>query len=161
MDLDYGKRAYIKVTELEKRLDEFIQSLGKTTVKTLTFNLSTPEIKATYERVLKFNALSDGLVSVSVVIPKTDTNAYYEIYHNGTEIKSGSNNGEDVKLDFSLGAYVGENEMTFILRSGMPVSTSGFTVTAVGTIDYINAKRRLSSLTINGVNYITYLENNV
>ena len=158
MDLDYGKRAYIKVTELEKRLDDFINSLAKNTVKTLTFNLSTPEIKATNERIFKFNALTDGVVSLKISIPSTSSNCYFELYHNGVEIKSGSTGGNAFDFELSLDSYQGENEISLILRCGMPVSTSGLTATAVGTIDYIKAKRRLSVTSVNEVSYVAYLD---
>jgi hypothetical protein len=158
MDLDYGKRAYIKVTELEKRLDDFINSLAKNTVKTLTFNLSTPEIKATYQRVFKFNALADGVVSLKITIPATSSNSFYELSHNGVEIKTGSTGGNALDIELSLDGYRGENEIFLTLRCGMPVSTSGLTATAVGTIDYISAKRKLSVASVSGVSYVAYLD---
>ena len=161
MDLDYGKRAYIKVLELEKRLENYIKNNDEQKEKSLTYDLSLPETRAVFVRRLKFMANADGIVKVSAtLISPEDVPLIYEIYRNGELVKSGKTDTTETLITFDVGAFEGENELEFSISAGLPFVLDGFKLTVQGKVDYLECKRRISTIAVGESNYVLYLNGN-
>ncbi len=161
IDYDYGKRAYIKVMELEEKLEKFIKETESQKEKVLTFDLSVPEKKAVFSRSLKFKASVDGIVSVTAVLNAPESlPLIYELYKNDEVIKSGKTTSTETIISFELGVFSGENELVFSVSAGIPFTLDGLKVTVNGKVDYLSCKRRISLITVGEENWITYLNEN-
>ncbi len=161
MELDYGKRAYIKVLELEKKLEDLIKESERDKIKTLTFDLSVPETKATFNRTLKFIATDDCVASVSIKLTAPESvPIFYEILRNSEVVKTGKTEVSETFIAFDLGVFSGENVVDVSLMAGVPFPLDELSVTVQGKVNYLTSKRRLSCVDVGGENYIVYLNEN-
>ena len=162
MFYDYGKRAYLKVLDLEKSLNKRIEELENKSYRSLFFNLSSPERYATYDKSIKFIAKTDGAVKCTVIFKAPETiSVSYKITSGDKVLVSGGTNGALISnINFEFGTLEGENGIAIRISSGIPIPLDELKVFLEGTVDYYECKRRLSSVTYGDLNYITFLNDN-
>lgn len=158
---DYGKMAYVKVIELENKLERKLKELEKSVYKSLFFDLATSETHATFTRSFKFKANADCAVKCTLTIGAIETaTVNYSVTVMDKVIKSGVAKGLETLLSFDFCAYEGENDVTIELVSNVPYLLDNLKVVLGGNVDYFPSKNRLSSVSYGSKDYVTFLSGN-
>ena len=158
MFTDYGKRAYIKVIELEKELDKRLKELQENSYRGLFFDLSTPETATAFTRKAKFVANADGTMRcVLTVYPPSGVSVIYEILVYSKLIKTGTVSGGETAVSFDMGVFKGENEITVKLYASIPYVLENLSLTIEGSVGEYLGNRKLSCVTHNDKNYILFV----
>ncbi len=157
MLIDYGKRAYIKISELEKRVNKLEEKIEKSTYNTLFFDLTTPEKFTRFDKSVKFISNGDAVVKgeISISLP---SNIYlnYQIKFQNIIVKSGMASAYESVITFDVGANDGENVLEIIISSSTEFEFSLIKITLGGKIDYFSQKRKLSLSTTGHSDYVIY-----
>lgn len=162
MLIDYGKMAYVKINELNKRIEKLEKQVNKSTYNTLVFDLTPPEKGYAFDKVIKFLSNGDGVVKgeLTVSIPESASVTYQIIFQNKT-VKMGSVTAIESVITFELSANDGENEVDLKFSSTEDLKFDGLKVTLGGQVEYLSQKRKLSLSTTTFSDYIIYLNADV
>ena len=161
MFTDYGKKAYLKVLELEKRVDKLQNEVEKSIKQSLIFDLATPEILMHHTKSINFNVSNDCISKVDLNLKcSVDSEITYKICIDSTLIKSGVFSGAD-SFSIELPLQKGTSHLAFKFDCSEHFLFNVFSVVIDGCVNYLNVDRRLSSVLINNANYITYLNEGV
>lgn len=157
MLIDYGKRAYIKLGELEKRIVQLENQIKKTAYNTLFFDLTTPEIITKLNKSVKFLSNGDSLVKGEVFLG-VPQGAFvnYQISCKGLVIKYGKTSSLENIITFDFAVEDGINSLDFTFYSSVEFEFNSIKITLGGQIDYYNQKRKLSLATTGYSDYIIY-----
>lgn len=161
MLIDYGKRAYLKMSELEKRIEKIEKEIEKSTYNTLVFDLSSPENAINFYKGVKFLAKGDNQLKGELIITiNSSANANYQIKLNGAVVKIGKISGSENVISFDLAVYDGENLIELDFSSSVAFSFSVLKITLIGQIEYLSQKRKLSLASTTFSDYIIYQNGN-
>ncbi len=157
---DYGKRAYVKVIELEKRFEQLKKELQSSTIDVLSFDLTTPERRAVFSQKAYFTCKNAGNIVVNLEV-NTDLSVplNYQVIVNGKIIKSGTSLEGKCNLKIETGVLEGDCVIQTNLSASMTFSIKNFYVSVSGKVKYYQSERRISYATVNGVNYVSFLNN--
>ena len=162
MFTDYGKKAYLKVLELEKRVDKIDKELSSNTHSSLLFDLATPEMLAKYNKSVNFCAINDCVSKIDINIKcSVESEITYKIYIDSNVIKSGSFTGGKDSFSIEAPLQKGTAKLSFEFDSEVHFSFSVLSISVSGLVKYLNVDRRLSCIEYSGKNYITYLNEGV
>lgn len=155
--IDYGKMAYIKINQLEKRIETLEKDLAKSVYNTLFFDFTTPEKLTNFDKSVKFISNGDTAVKVEILISiPSSTRLQYQVKHNESLIKSGYCQSLESVITFDLGAHNGENTLELIISSQVELEFNYLKLTLGGQIDYHSQKRKLSLSTTTYSDYVAY-----
>ena len=153
---DYGKRAYIKVIELEKKFESLQKEFKNLITDTLSFDLSTPEHRAIFGQKFAFVSKDNSTVNLTLDL-STDVivTIGYQIVLDGVVVKSGNfpNGGGTLKTEIGVGA--GTQKFQINLTSPITFGLQNLYVTVSGKVEHLEDDRRLSIITLQDMNYIT------
>ncbi len=158
---DYGKRAYVKVIELEKKFEKLQKELKNSVTDTLNFDLSTPERRVIFGQKFAFVNKDNSNVTLTIDVT-TDINlaVNYQILLGGVVIKSGEFAGGGGSLKTEIG--VGSGELKFQINLSAPITfgLQNLFVTVSGKVEYVSDYRRLSVLNTSNISYVTIVNEN-
>ncbi len=162
MVIDYGKRAYIKLSELEKRLASLEKKLEKSAYTTLFFDLTAGESASSFIKNLKFLSKGDSVVKAELFITLNSlVYLNYQVKLNGKLIKSGTTSTLESVIAFDVGAIDGENSLEIMLSSSANFKFDNLKLTLGGQVEYYLQKRKLSLSTTTYSDYIIYQNGNL
>lgn len=161
---DYGKRSYIKILELEKRLEKIENETTELKVNSLNFNFEDLKSENYKEKEFSFIAHKQGRYVVDGIIHTdllTLSGVNVKILVNGVEATNFINN-IDVELPFSFEtAFVkGENKILIKLSAQENFSLFNLKINLTGFIDYIVKNNRLSTFKSSNCDYVLHLSGN-
>lgn len=157
---DYGKRAYIKVIELEKRFESLQKEFKNLITDTLSFDLSTPEHRVIFGRQFSFISKDNSSVNLALDLSTdVNVNVLYQIVLDGNVVKSGSFAEGSGTLKTEIGVGVGQLNFQINLSSPITFGLTNLYVTVSGKVEHVADDRRLSIITLPNINYITLLNN--
>ncbi len=155
--IDYGKRAYIKLNELEKRLISLEKKLEKSAYTTLFFDLTTDESRNSFIKNVKFLSKGDSVVKAELFITLGSlVYLNYQVKLNGKIIKSGTTSTLESVIAFDVGSIEGENSLELSLSSSTNFKFDNLKLTLGGQVEYYLQKRKLSLSTTTYSDYIIY-----
>ena len=158
---DYGKRAYIKVMELEKRFEKLQKEFKNLVTDTLSFDLSTPERRVIFGRKFYFVSKDNSTINLTLDLT-TDVNISigYQIVLDDAVIKSGQFEGGSGCLKTEIGVGAGELRFQINLTSPITFGIQNLYVTVSGKVEHVAEDRRLSLITVSNMNYLTLIDDN-
>ena len=155
---DYGKIAYAKVLELENRVKELKTALENSTVNLLSFDLTTPETRAVFNKKAYFLCKEDGNLVVSLEVKASVSSLiYYQAIVNGKIIKSSSFSGGELKLNFECGISKGDGLIQINISCAERFKIDNFHLSLSGKIKYFESERRVSYVNLNNESFVSYL----
>lgn len=160
MILDYGKTAYVKVQELEKKILQLQQEINKNVYKSIDFNFyPSGEVESVYW--VRFNALKSAVSKIKFNI-NTQSSVEYKftvklyIQQECICTKTVELGKEDgFEIDVALNS--GKNEIKILLVSSISYTLKSIKVIVNGYVDYLNEYNRLTKTTYNGVDYVLHV----
>jgi hypothetical protein len=159
---NYGKLAYLKVLELEKRFENFQKDLKGSLTDLLTYDLTTPERRTVFTK--KFTCKSNSTSTLNVKVDlKTDTEIKieYQFFIGDTLVKTDFLQGGNGSFSFDYAVAQGKLNFTLKLIAVTSFTISNLYVTLSGKVSYLTEFRRLSYYTHGDVTYITTISGNV
>ena len=158
---DYGKRAYIKVIELEKRFESLQKEFKNLLTDTLSFDLSTPEHRVIFGRKFSFVSKDNSTINLTLDLA-TDVNVTiaYQIVLDGTVINSGNFSNGSGSLKTEIGVGAGVQKFQINLTSPITFGLLNLYVTVSGKVEHVADDRKLSIITLQNLNYITLVNDN-
>ena len=162
MFTDYGKIAYVKVTELEKKFEEFKKGFSSSTVEILNYDLSTPEKQAVFTKKAYFTAKEQTGVIVSVEVETNlETQMNYRISLNDLVVDSGVSSNGKLSLQLESNVEKGDGVLKVYLSSSMQFNLLKTAITISGKVKHFECDRRLSCVALQDSNYISFLNNKI
>ena len=158
---DYGKMAYVKVIELEKRFEKIQKDLFGAINNSLSFDLVTPEKRAVFNKDFSCKALKSSTLILKIDLESSITLPLdYVLSLNGSTVQTGVFEGGKGVFDLQMG--VGEGNLNFRLEFSAPIP---FTLTKLlaiidGNVEYINEFSRLSAINVGQISYLTAVNKN-
>ena len=159
---NYGKIAYLKVLELEKKFEKFEKDLKGSLTDILSFDLTTPDRRMVFTK--KFSCKSNATSTLNVKVDlKTDTalKIEYQFIIGDSIVKRDYLQGGNGTFTFDYGIPEGELNFTLKLISATSFNIENLYVTLSGKISYLTEFRRLSYITSGNVTYIATTSGNV
>lgn len=159
---NYGKIAYLKVLELEKKFENFQRELKGSLTDLLTYDLTTPERRTIFTK--KFSCKSNAPSTINVKVDlntDTDIKIEYQFIIGDNIIKKGFLEGGNGSFAFDYGVGEGELNFTLKLLAIISFTITNLYVTLSGKISYLTEFRRLSYHTHGDVTYITTISGNL
>lgn len=159
---NYGKIAYLKVLELEKKFEKFQKGLNGSLTDILSYDLTTPERRTVFTKKFSCKCNSTSTLNVKVDL-KTDITLKieYEFMIGDSIVKHGYLQGGSGSFTFDYAVAEGKLNFTLKLISGISFCIENVYVTLSGKISYLTEFRRLSYLTHGNVTYITTVTGNL
>lgn len=161
VESDYGKMAYVKVCELEKKLKNIENLYSDVKYNEVNFSFKDKANKNDYEKTFKVNAVKDGKYTFkgSVEIDLSITNGVSVfVYVNGVLAYTNKNqNTVNFSYDFEAVLSKGENEIRTTLEANDSFNLISLNYAVCGYIDYVKSKNALSRITYNGNDFILHL----
>ena len=152
---DFAKRSYIKVLELEKRIEKIEKQAQELKVNKLTFNFEDLKGQTSKIKEFSFTANKDGRYMVDGII-NTDlltlSGVNVKIYVNNV-LSFNFINNIDVELPFSFEtAFIkGENKILIEMTANKEFSLIKLELNLSGFIDYIVKNNNDLKTTINEI----------
>ncbi len=161
---DYGKRTYIKILELEKRIEKIENQADELKVNKLTFDFEDTKAENFKKKEFSFTANKEGRYVVDGVIWTdllTLSGVNVKIFVNGVLATNFINN-IDVELPFSFETAFtkGENIVLIELSAQENFSLFSLNISLTGFFDYIVKNNRLSTFKSLNCDYVLHLLGN-
>lgn len=161
---DYEKRVLLKLQELEKRMEIIEQEQKEINYQELDFSLGHIESETTVERLVKYNALKEGKVTIT---GKTRSNVvsvigiYVKFYVNDVLFHSFiCNVDKEFTFTFKPTLVKGENSLKIRILSSVDIDIAYFDFSVNGFVDYINHENNLSIVSGNNIDYVLHQNSN-
>ncbi len=162
MNLDYGKLAYVKVMELEKKIENLQKDIKGSLTDVLCFDLTTPENRTVFNKKFSCKCNSNSTISVSVEV-QTDVahSIKYELSLGNVVIKSGVFEGGFGNFTIEHGAGQGNVNYNLTLSCVTSFYINNLYVTLSGKISHLTEFKRMSSYTHGDVTYVSTVSGNL
>jgi hypothetical protein len=161
VESDYGKMAYVKVCELEKKLKNLESLYSEVKYNEVNFSFKENANKNCYEKTFKVNAVKDGKYTFkgSVEIDVALQNGVSVlVYVNGVLAYSNKNlNLTNFSYDFEAVLSKGENQIKTTCQAEESYNLISLNYTVCGYIDYVKSNNALSRISYNGYDFILHL----
>ncbi len=159
---DYGKRAYIKLLNLEKRLEKLEKESSEVSYSQLNFDLSGADISTNFNKSFKLEVGKEGVYTFNCSMQSSlDSliNVRVEILVNSVVVCN-QDNYYSKKNTFSFEAPLreGVNEITCKISSSNPMSLTELSFRVNGFINYVKTTNALSHVSYGGADYILHLK---
>ncbi len=162
---DYGKLAYLKITELENRIEKLEKKVSETNYTELEFNYSDLIEQYTHEFFITINALKEGASTI-----KLNIDGNFEAIAYSVEVKV-----NDVHLmreyvqktnqkTYSLTANLnkGENVIKVTVENGATkLKIYSLKMNVSGFVEYLITKNYLSNVTVDSTEYVLHFNKDV
>ncbi len=165
VEVDYGKLAYVKNVELERRIKELEQKLSEFTYKEIELKYVNQAGENTFNKEFKVEVFKEDkyALNVSLYVRANDIlNANAEIYVNGIKrhLKSVQVK-QNVSYSFDCALEKGTNiiEIKVVSDLETPILESA-KILINGAIDYANVKNHISYIDDVNVTFILHLNEN-
>ena len=160
---DYGKRAYVKLNALEKRIEKLENFAMESIYSEIFYNLAGAESNDAFEKKFKVNALKDGLYSFTANL-ETDLASLItvrcEVLVNGVKAYEFKNLlTSKHSFSFELGLNKGENEIMVKVNSSLIFSLTTLNFKVFGTVSYVKTINALSHISSDEKDFILHLNN--
>ncbi|MBR6737842.1 MAG: hypothetical protein IKL82_05720 [Clostridia bacterium] len=158
MFIDYGKRAYAKLIEFEKRLESVEKQLKSVEHNVLNFNLALLQTANVQERTVKFTSNKNGTSHVKLNVALSENVLVnLEIKVNGTLLFKTQIDNQTLVYENDVTLNSGENVVLLYFNSGLPFTLNTCSFSVEGSVEYLNVFRKISVLSTDNQDYITYL----
>lgn len=159
---DYGKLAYVKVMELEKRLELLKKDVKSSLTEVLCFDLTTPENRTVFNKKFSCKCNATSMVSVAVEV-QTDTelSISYKLVCGDIVVKSGVLQGGAGNFTVEHGVSEGEVKYTLTLSCITSFYIKNVYVTLSGKISHLTEFKRMSSYTHGDVTFVSTVSGNL
>ncbi len=158
---DYGKMAYVKVSELEKRFEKLQKELLSSITNTLSFDLVTPEKRNVFRKTFLCNCLKTSTVTIKV---NFQSNLFlsieYDLFINGNSVQKGAFSDGKGTLDFQAGVGEGKLDFEIELYSPSPFLIENLFITVNGSVEYFSEFNRISALNHQQMTYFSAVNSN-
>ncbi len=153
---DYGKRAYLKVIELEKKFESLQKELRNSVTNTLCFDLLTPERRVIFGQKFALVSKDNSTINLTIdVATDININVQYQLVLDGVVIESGNLANGSGTLKMEIGVGTGELKFQINLLSPITFGLQNLYVTVSGKVEHVTDYRRLSVLTMSDISYVT------
>lgn len=157
---DYGKRAYAKLSSLEKRIEKLENFAIESVYSEIFYNLAGSEISKEFTKKFKINALKDGVYNFTSNL-ETDLASLLtvklEVFVNGVcayILKNVLLSKYTFSFDVPLNK--GENEITVKVYSSSIFNIKVLNFKICGNVAYVKSVNALSHIQYNGVDYFLH-----
>ena len=158
---DYGKSAYIKVKELEKKFEKLEKELLSSLTNTLSYDLVTPEKSNVFTKSFICDSTKTSTVTAKIDF-ESDVSlpVDYQITVNGNAVINGKLQDGYKTIDFQT--VVGEGKVSFQLRlySDTPFIIKKLFISLSGNLNYSSEFSRISVFTNNQTTYLSTVDRN-
>lgn len=159
---DYGKRAYIKLNSLEKRIEKLENYSMQSVYSEIFYNLGGVDKNKNFEKTFKVNSLKDGIFSISGNL-ETDLISLLpvdmKVYVNGILAYS-LKNALSSKHSFNFEAPFnkGVNQIMVKVSSNEIMVLEVLNFKICGNVSYVKTVNSLSHFYYKDVDYILHLK---
>ena len=162
MYLDYGKLAYVKVMELEKKIEMLEKDIKGSLIDVLCFDLTTPENRTVFNKKFSCKCNSTSSISVSVEV-QTDIelSINYKLTCGDVVVKSGVFKGGAGNFTVEHGVSQGDVNYNLTLSCSTSFYINNLYVTLSGKISHLTEFKRMSSYTHGDVTYVSTVNGNL
>ncbi len=161
---DYGKKAYLKLQEIEKRLEKIEKEQKEFNYQELEFSLGSASNIKSFERSIKVNALREGKFTVSgkmLCDVVTITGVVVKFYVNDILCYSFILNIDvNFPFTFKTSFLKGVNTVKIKMTSLDKFNIDYLDLTVNGFLDYENTSNSLSIINSGNVDYILHQNQN-
>ena len=158
---DYGKLAYLKIAQLEKKIQKLESLVSKNNYSELEFIYENPISQYTHAFLVDLNALKDGVSTVKLTIDAS-LNGTYSIEVKVNEVQIFKQDGFESKQNtFSIEAPL--NKGNNVIKVSVecltePLKINVLKVNVGGFVEYLKVKNYLSTISINNKDYFVHLK---
>ena len=157
---DYGKRAYVKLNSLEKRIEKLEKFSIESVYSEIFYNLAGAELNREFDKSFKVNGLKEGVYTISGNLATDLTSLFtvkLEIYVNGVHAYAMKNSLLS-KLSFSFDAPLKKGENVILAKVSSPniFSLTSLDFKICGSVSYVKSENSLSHICLEGVDYILH-----
>ena len=162
---DYGKIAYLKIVELEKKVKDLEKKVSQSTYTELEYFYSDLISKYTHEFYINLTALKEGTAYLKLFIDGDfEAGAYsIEVKVNGVHFfmeNVPKTNQKTISLNANLNK--GENEIAVIIFNDIELlRLNSLKVNVSGYVEYLKIKNNLSNACLSGVEYVLQFKKDV
>ncbi len=161
---DYGKRTYIKLNSLEKRIEKLENFSMQSVYSEIFYDLSGVDKNKNFKKTFKINSLKDGVFNVSGNL-ETDLmsllSVNMKVYVNGIIAYSLKNVFSSKRsFDFEAPFNKGVNEIMVEVSSNEIMVLEVLNFKICGSVSYVKTVNSLSHFYFNDVDYILHLKDN-
>ena len=162
---DYGKLAYLKITELENRIEKLEKKVSEANYTELEFNYSDLIQQYTHEFFITINALKEGTSTIKLNIDGDFEALAYtvEIKVNDVHLMSEYVQKTNQK-SFSLTANLnkGENLIKVTVQNdSCKLNIYSLKLNVSGFVEYLTTKNYLSNVAVDSVEYVLHFKKDV
>lgn len=159
---DYGKLAYLKVAQLENKINDLDSKVSENETAKLEFLFNDLISKQKHYHYALFNVLKEGAVQITVEIDADINVATYlvEVKVNGESLHTQSvidKNKYTIFLEPILSATENVIDVT-VQHQDMFVKVNSIKITVKGNVEKVNYKNFISNLTVDNVEYVLRLK---
>ncbi|MBR5439617.1 MAG: hypothetical protein IKV61_05315 [Clostridia bacterium] len=160
---DYGKLAYLKIAELENKIQILEGKVNQNSYTELEFLYSNLTNKYTHEFSVTLNSLKDGASTIKIMLDATlqSGNALLEVKVNNVTLYKESNfkNAQN-SYSFEANLSKGKNLISFKVEDlTTQFALNNLKITVGGFVEYLKTKNYVSNVTVNDVEYVLHLNN--
>ena len=158
---DYGKRAYVKLNALEKRIEKLENFAMESVYSEIFYNLSGAELGSEFDKAFKVDVLKDGLYTITANLA-TDLASLFtvkcDVYINGVKacgIKNVILSSHSFSFDAPL--YKGINEINVKVYSSSIFTLTTLNFKLCGNVAYVKMVNSLSHFASDNKDYVLHL----
>ncbi len=161
---DYGKRAYLKLNSLEKRIEKLENFAMQSVYSELFYDLSGVDKNKNFKKSFKVNSLKNGVYSISGNLETSLSTLFLVdmyVYVNGVvayTVKSRLTKKHSFNFEASFNE--GINEIVVEISSGEITVLEVLNFKLSGNVSYVNSVNSLSHYYYNNVDYVLHLKDN-
>ncbi len=161
---DYGKRAYIKLNSLEKRLEKLETFALEANYSELLFNLNGADTNVHFYKSFKIEALKEGTFTFIVNLKTSLTMGLWNkitVNVNGIQASRKTIYVNSTSYSFDVPLNKGVNEISCTVEANDTFSLEELTFKVNGNVSYVKTTNRLSHVLFNNTDYIVHLKDKV
>ena len=156
MQIDYGKQAYAKLKEFERRIENLEFKIKSLAYNEIEFDLGSLEVKPTHENKIKFISFKEGSIKISASVKiKEGATVIIKGQSNGVPFISGEFTSE-YAFDEEITVKQGENQIELTLYAGEKITISEFKVTVKGAVEPEEKHSRVTVTPCGSDNYVLH-----
>ncbi len=157
---DYGKRAYIKLNSLEKRIEKLETFALEANYSELLFNLNGADTNVHFYKSFKIEALKEGTFTFILNLQTSlNSGVLTKITVNVNGVQASKKNVYSNKTSFSFDVPLnkGVNEISCTVESNQTFSLDELTFKVNGNVSYVKTTNRLSHVLEDETDYVLHL----